>query len=78
MTKNLCFICFLNVIIICNPLVEFERDIVDQGVELLKNWPNDPRIGLSFLVELIEIDVDLEKGITIFKEFSIGDEIMKI
>jgi hypothetical protein len=30
------------------------------------------------LVELIEIDVDLEKGITIFKEFSIGDEIMKI
>jgi hypothetical protein len=37
-----------------------------------KSWPNDPRIGCkspSSLVELINIDVDLEKEIEEFEFF---------
>jgi hypothetical protein len=53
---------------------------LDKLIFVNKNWPNDPKISYKSpfsLVELIEIDVDLEKEIEEFEGAFERDEVME-
>ncbi len=57
---------------------KFQWEILKKLIFINKNWPNDPRIyckSPSSLVEFMEMDGDLEKGL---EEFESSFERMKL